>query len=361
MATTFVTFDNNRRSGTFSDKDPLDYGPVCRNHRELVSQIGDYLVSTEELYSWDIWFIGPRRMSRRQSYKMRAFQMETNLLDYYPGLKIFHKACDCNIKPDGIIIIIIKVGCPCWINDNNIYLFDVIDANGGGRYVTNDNFYSNNGVIIAQTRKQRELYQSRGYETFVIEHHTTLTMKQWKGNFTSVDKIRYPDDGELFHVGMTFSGGGTDAESINFDWNTTEFKIFSTPKFHPDIFLWFHAALVWMKNRADELHNLWTSLYKGPQRATSAACLGIPVLLHSGLTSHLEFSTVRTDQEPYIYLTDEDLQVRKFVDLWVADRSLWQKAKSDAYELARCYHSELIVDMYVRVFSYLIRRKIGSD
>jgi len=353
-----ATHRNDWPNGAASDHDPLDFALVCRNHQELVWQIGDRLVFREELYKWEIWLTGE---SWRLSYEMRARQVEINLLDWYPGLKIFHQMCDCNLKPEGVIIIIIKMGCRCWSELNNIYLYDVIDANGGHKHPRIDRYYPKMGVVITQTRQQRELYQSWGYETFVIEHHTTLTMKRWEGYFPFNDTIRYPKGGELFHVGMYYSGGETSAKNIIFDNKTTEFEIFKFEKFHGDKFLWFHASLVWMKNRADILHNVVTSLYKGSTRATTAACLGIPVILHNGSSGHLEFSTIRTDHKPYFYLTDTGEDVRKFVDRWVADRNKWEKAKHHVYEISRCYHSKLIVDMYVRVFSYLLERKFDID
>jgi len=100
--------------------------------------------------------------------------------------------------------------------------------------------------------------------------------------------------------------------------------------------------------------------YKGPTRAITGASFGIPLLMHKGFVSHKDFAEVRTDLKPYMYLVSNGTEVRKYVDMWIADRVLWQKAKRHAFELSRCYHSALVVDMYVRVFSYLIGKKFND-
>jgi hypothetical protein len=351
------------RWGSITSNDPLDYAAVCAHHKELVREFGDLIIPEEELYGWKIWFVGH---PWRPSYRMRAIQMETNLLNYYPRLKITRKKdCDCESEPPNrVIIIIIKLLCYCFDkSDSNILIFDVVDAYRRFPILTHLGFVPHNWGVIAQTGRHKELYDLQGFDTFLIPHHTTLTTQAWEGKYPFKKTVRYPSEHEKFHLGMHFgSHGGTPASDFEFNWNTTEFVIWSaqdrrTKKFTFDRLLEFNAALIWTKNNETK-EDL---LYKGPTRAATAASLRIPVIMHNGFVGHHEFASIRTDLHPYEWLTNDGLQVREFIDTWVAHKVVWQSAKRHAYELARCYHSAMIADMYVCMFSYLIRKKFNDS
>ena len=86
--------------------------------------------------------------------------MEKNLLDYYPDLTVVRRECKCDRKPFKVIIILIKLACPCWYKYHldNIFIYDVIDLalDNFGRLDTLIHDYTPDiGIILSQTWRQK--------------------------------------------------------------------------------------------------------------------------------------------------------------------------------------------------------------
>jgi len=196
-------------------------------------------------------------------------------------------------------------------------------------------------------------WSSRGFETFTIPHHTTVTMRDYDKQYPLSTVVKYPSKDEKFRVGMHYSSkGSTNASSLTFNPSTTEFTV-ENKIFEFSSFDGYHAEVVWTKGEEKETF----FSYKPATRASAAASLAVPVILHSSFASHHEFAAMRTDFRPYSYLTNDSAVVRNMVDTLVVDTHRWEDMRRHAFEISRCYHSELIVDMYVRVFLYLIKKR----
>jgi len=112
------------------------------------------------------------------------------------------------------------------------------------------------GVVFAQSSRQKQLYESRGLDTILVAHHSTVTMKENEGKYPYKETTTYPSQNERFRVGMIFGSGGdaaaSSASEIEFNWTSTEFHLVAGLQFNFSDYLSIHADLVWTKNEVSK-------------------------------------------------------------------------------------------------------------